>query len=476
MNKTLRWLGAVAAVAVLGFAVYGSTREFRTPSTDTQTSSWLNRSGSLSVWYTDERLTPYITKAAVEFGEQENITVIPVLKPDENFLDGCYSASVEGESYPDVIIFGNENLEKAYLSGVACEINDEEMQIGPLNFSEAGVSAVTYDDMKLGYPLCFDTSVMVYNRTYLEQWATQMALADLTGRHIDMDGGDSEDEESAADSEEISTDDVDQAQLEELTKEYIARMVPYTLEDLMTISNSYSVPDGVEGIMSWDVSSIMYNYWIVGSAMNVGGPTGDDQSQISINNEASVTCLTKYQALHDYFSIESSEITYDSVIQSFIDGKTVFTIGGYDLVERLQEATEDGSFAYEYGFSEMPNITTDIPSASLSITTLAAVNGFSSQKDLASKFALFMTRDESNSFTELTGLASCSRQFGMDGGADQIYALEYAGSVSLPKMMETENFWMQIETMFARIWEGEDVTTELETLDENLNYVLNQSL
>ena len=300
-----------------------------------------------------------------------------------------------------------------------------------------------------------------------------MALADLTGRHIDMDGGDSEDEESAADSEEISTDDVDQAQLEELTKEYIARMVPYTLEDLMTISNSYSVPDGVEGIMSWDVSSIMYNYWIVGSAMNVGGPTGDDQSQISINNESSVTCLTKYQALHDYFSIE---ITYDSVVQSFIDGKTVFTIGGYDLVERLQEATEDGSFAYEYGFSEMPNITTDIPSASLSITTLAAVNGFSSQKDLASKFALFMTRDESNSFTELTGLASCSRQFGMDGGADQIYALEYAGSVSLPKMMETENFWMQIETMFARIWEGEDVTTELETLDENLNYVLNQSL
>ena len=64
----------------------------------------------------------------------------------------------------------------------------------------------------------------------------------------------------------------------------------------------------------------------------------------------------------------------------------------------------------------------------------------------------------------------------MDGGADQIYALEYAGSVSLPKMMETENFWMQIETMFARIWEGEDVTTELTTLEDNLNYILNQSL
>lgn len=476
MNKTFRWIGAIAAVAVLGFAVYGSTREFRKPSEDTQTPSWLNRSGSLSVWYTDERLTPYITKAAVEFGEQENITVIPVLKPDENFLDECYSASVANESYPDVIIYGSENLEKAYLSGIATEIRDPEMQIGPLNFSEAAVNAVTYDGMKLGYPLSFDTCVIAYNRTYLEQWAIQMAMADLTGHPIDMDGGDSEDEESAVETEEVSTDDVDQAQLEELTKYYITRMVPYTLEDLMTISNSYSVPAGVEGIMSWDVSSIMYNYWIVGSAMTVGGPYGDDQTQVSINNEEAVTCLTKYQALHDYFSIESSEITYDSVIKSFIDGKTVFTIGGYDLVETLAEATADGTFAYEYGFSEMPNITSEIPSASLSVTTLASVNGFSSQKDLAQKFALYLTRDEAGVFTELTGLASCSRQFGMDGGADQIYALEYAGSVSLPKMMETENFWMQLETVFARIWEGADVTEELTSLEEDINYVLNQTL
>ncbi len=476
MNKTLRWIGALAAVAVLGFAVYGSTRDFRKPSEDTQTPSWLNRSGSLSVWYTDERLTPYITKAAVEFGEQENITVIPVLKPDENFLDECYSASVANENYPDVVIYGSENLEKAYLSGVACEIQDPEMQIGPLNFSEAAVNAVTYDGKKLGYPLSFDTCVIAYNRTYLEQWAKQMALAELTGHPIDMEGGDAEDEESAAETEEVSSEEVDQAQLEELTKFYITRMVPYTLEDLMTISNSYSVPDGVEGIMSWDVSSIMYNYWIVGSAMNVGGPLGDDQAQISVNNEEAVTCLTKYQALHDYFSIESSEITYDSVIKSFIDGKTVFTIGGYDLVQTLADATADGSFEYEYGFSEMPNITSEIPSASLSITTLASVNGFSDQKDLAQKFALYLTRDEAGVFTDLTGLASCSRQFGMNGGADQIYALEYNGSVSLPKMMETENFWMQLETMFARIWEGADVTEELTSLEEDMKYVLNQSL
>jgi hypothetical protein len=169
-------------------------------------------------------------------------------------------------------------------------------------------------------------------------------------------------------------------------------------------------------------------------------------------------------------------VTYDSVVQDFIDGKTVFTIGGYDLVTRLQEATEDGTLVYEYGFSEMPNVTMELPSRSLSLTTVVCVNSYSMKKDLAQSFALFMTKDEAPQFSELTGLASCFRTFGLEGGADQIYALEYAGSVSLPKMMETENFWMQLETLFARIWEGGDVREELDALDENLNTVLNNSL
>ena len=124
----------------------------------------------------------------------------------------------------------------------------------------------------------------------------------------------------------------------------------------------------------------------------------------------------------------------------------------------------------------MPNVTSDIPSASLAITSVACVNGFSTKTELAKEFALFLTRDEAANLTDLTGLASCSRSFGMEGGADQIYAIEYAGSVSLPKMMETENIWMQLEVLFSKIWEGGDVKEELGTLDSNLNYVLNATL
>jgi len=463
-------------VLLLGYVCYGSAFDIDERTAEVPTESWLNRSGSITVWYVDEALTPYIARAAVEFGEKENVTVIPAVKPAENFLQTCYDASMTDDNYPDVLITGSETLEKAYLSGMAAEITDPDMQCGPLNFSDAAVNAVTYKDMKLGYPLSFDTCVMIYNRTYLEQWASQMALADLTGNPIDMGGGDSASEEVAGTETDTAAEDVDPEELEALTSEYIQKMVPYTLEDLMTIANSYSVPENVEGIMSWDVSSIMYNYWLVGGAMVVGGPAGDDVYNVSVNNEAAIECLTKYQNLHDYFSIESDDITYESVVQDFIDGKTVFTIGTYDMVGRLKEAAADGSFAYEYGFSEMPNATSEIPSSSLAVTSVACVNGYSSQKELAEKFALYLAKNEDGKFTELTGLASASRTFGWEGGADQIYALEYAGSVSMPKMMETENFWMQLETMFARIWEGGDVKEELDALEKYLNTVLSPTL
>ena len=49
-----------------------------------------------------------------------------------------------------------------------------------------------------------------------------------------------------------------------------------------------------------------------------------------------------------------------------------------------------------------------------------------------------------------------------------IFADEYADSVSLPKMLETGNFWMQLEVLFSKVWNGADVTTLVEQLAETI--------
>lgn len=101
-------------------------------------------------------------------------------------------------------------------------------------------------------------------------------------------------------------------------------------------------PQGVD-VLKWDVTDIFYNYWIVGNYMIVGGDAGDDEGQVSMNNPETIRCLEVYKALNQFFFIESDTVTYDSVLQDFIDGKTVFTIVTTDAAARLAAAKESGS-------------------------------------------------------------------------------------------------------------------------------------
>ena len=48
----------------------------------------------------------------------------------------------------------------------------------------------------------------------------------------------------------------------------------------------------------------------------------------------------------------------------------------------------------------------------------------------------------------------------------QVFAREYETSVPIPKMLETGNYWLKLEALFAEIWNGADANEELKTLSE----------
>lgn len=156
----------------------------------------------------------------------------------------------------------------------------------------------------------------------------------------------------------------DEAAVNALAEQYFAEALPSTVDDLLNIADTFDAPEGVEGVMKWDVNNIFYNYWIVGNYMIVGGDPGDDRNDIDINNPETIQCLEVYKALNQFFFIESDTVTYDSVIQDFIDGKTMFTIGTTDVVKRLEEAKADGSLAFNYGIAvcrmSAPNCRADL--------------------------------------------------------------------------------------------------------------------
>ena len=74
-----------------------------------------------------------------------------------------------------------------------------------------------------------------------------------------------------------------------------------------------------------------------------------------------------------------------------------------------------------------------------------------------------------DSLYERTGKVSANLKANADNGALQVFKTEYADSVPLPKMMETGNFWMQLEGLFSKVWNGADVTALVQELDEAIS-------
>lgn len=453
MHLKHRFFAVAVVAAMTAGIIYGSQQEIRHETEETSNINWIDNEDTIYFWYTNERMTNFVNSAAVSFGEREKVHVIPVLASNSEYLKALNQASILEEKLPDVYLISHDNLEKAYLAGLADEIDDVGNICTEENFPAAALSAVEYKGKKVAYPLSFETSTLVYNVDYLREWARQTALNELTQT--------GEDDSPVMNPEDIA---VDEAVLAARTEEIFQRAIPYTVSDILTIADTFDLPEGVE-VMKWDVSDIFYNYWIVGKYMEVGGDAGDDVTRISINNQNTIKCLEIYQALNQFFFIEADKINYESVMQDFMDGKIVFTIATTDVVERLRIATEEGTLGFEYGISTMPAVSDELESRSMSVTNTVAVNGYSRKKELANRFATYLVSECADSLYEKTGKVSANLSAESDNGALQIFKLEYAGSVPLPKMKETGNYWLILERLFAKVWNGAEVTAYLQELN-----------
>ena len=491
MHLKRKITAVLALICMVGACVAGSRFETTGAEEGLAGLSVFNRKETIYFWYADDTMTDFFNSAAVAFGKEKDVRVIPVLVEDSEYLEAVNNASLHSSRVPDVWMLSHESLEKAYLAGLASQIRDEAGVCTTDNFPQAALSAVTYHDKLVAYPLSFETSALVYNETYLQEWASQQAKKDMedTGEDEIAPDGAEEDGAQNADSGETSGDGAEEGaitegsltitdelpleqrkamSLEELTAYYMERAIPATVDDILYIGDSFDVPEGVDGIMKWDVSDIFYNYWIVGNYMITGGDPGDDETNININNPETIRCLEVYKALNQFFYIESDTVTFESVVEDFINGKTVFTIATTDVIEKLEKAKAEGTLAYEYGIAMMPDVSSELKSRSLSVTSAVAVNGYSGHKELANEFAAYLVTECSDIFYERTGRLSANLAAESDNEAVQTFVEEYADSVPLPKMMSTSNFWIQLEVLFSKVWNGSDAAELVQELAEQI--------
>lgn len=418
---------------------------------------------SVVVWYTDENMTDYISAMAVSFHEKYDIRVIPQLHSGLEYIESIYDASVnEDAATPDVFIVSNEALEKAYLTGLADEITDPDNLVNKDNFPQTALHAVTYQDKLVGYPYYFETSVLLYNKSYIHEMAKNQLLAATTDEDA-VNGGEKTEDSSAGSEEEALTEaDITEEDIEAK----IADLVPHTFDELLSFANEYDAPAAVEGVFKWDVADIFYNYFFAGNYLNVGGPCGDDTAQVDIYNLDAIKAMQVYQNLNQFFSFEADDVKYASVIQEFMDGKMVFTTATSDIIKTLDAAKEEGTFAFEYGLVPIPDLNEEMKTRNLSVTNTIVVNGFSDKKEDANKFASYLAGEESVSLYEKTGKIPAKTSEACKDDKTAVFYKEYEKAVPAPKMMVTSNLWVQMEVTFAEVWNGASVSKSLQELSE----------
>lgn len=493
---------AAAAVAVVGLSG-------KTISQEQEESIFTRGKETIYFWYTDEALTDYLGSAAVAYGEAHDVRVIPVLASGLEYLEEINKASIQSENMPDLYIISNDSLEKAFLAGLASPISEESWGEIKEEYPDAARLAVTYKNKTIGYPFYFETSSLLYNRTYLEEFARsqieaerdaaegEAAMADFEENGPEEESQGNEDAQAGGSSQEggntqgdgTSQADADaqnegglqeggegsgedgtepDGEMEALVDERVKELLPSTIDDILNFANEYNAPEQVEAIFKWDVTDIFYNYFFAGNYMIVGGAAGDNTENMNIYNKDAIDCLKVYQALNQFFSIDTKEISYEKVLNDFMEGKIVYTVATTDAVAKLEEAKGNGDFAYEYSIAPVPDINEELLTRSLSVTNCVAVNGYSDKQELARDFARFLTCEYTDTLYSRTGKVAA--RYGVDYGNINLqeFVNEYEVSVPMPKMVETSNFWVELEIAFAQIWDGADANDRLRQLSEQI--------
>ena len=491
-----RWIAAILVLALTGTLWYvAKNYDEQEAAEASENAPLVADDGSLTLWYSDESLTDYLSGVALTYQQDHGTKVNIVLKDGVQFLETINGISLEDpmtrtEAMPDLYITSHDNLLRAYLSGLASIISDPAEVVTSEMYPQTALNAVSCYDHYVAYPLYYETNFFLYNKTYMASIAQNRieAEADIEAgeeatkelaengapeesKEIATNGesenGESENSESEEGEEENPMGEED-ATADAEVLERLATMIPQTIEDIKTFANNYDAPEAVESVFKWDVSDIFYNYFFVGNYMDVGGPNGDNASIFNIYNKQAVECLSAYQAMNQFFSIDTKVDNYDNILQDFIDGKMVFTVATTDAIARIHTAQRNGEFDFEYGVSTLPDISSLLKARGLSVTDAVAINGYSEKKDEANRLATYICNYKASDLYMKSGKVSCCKNVEYEDAEIANIMNEYEKSMPLPKMVEASNYWVQLEIAFSKVWNGGDPDEVLKELSDTI--------
>ena len=90
------------------------------------------------------------------------------------------------------------------------------------------------------------------------------------------------------------------------------------------------------------------------------------------------------------------------------------------------------------------------------------------KQELANRFATYLTTEYLDNFYTRTGKTASSYHAAYENFWLNAFRSEYEKSIPMPKMIETSNFWIQLEILFSRVWNGENINDLVRGLSEQM--------
>lgn len=399
-------------------------------------------SGTVNFWYTNDQLTNYYNNVASVYNRiYRGADVVPKLVSAGEYIEQIYKASREGEEYPDIYVVTSDTMEKAYLSGLTRPVENEKDIKN--NFPDVAIDAASYKGILQGYPLYFDTSTLVYNKTLLEEIAYDQFELQAMGKE--------ESEEDLVVSEEQIANLVD-------------IMIPETIDELIEFSNNLEAPEGMDTLFKWNINDVFYNYFYLGEYTTLSS------NEIDIYNEETVACIEIFKHLTEYFYMDAETVSTDSILKEFMNGSMLFTIMDSESAIELEKARANGELGFEFDYALIPNPSKELQGRPLSATNVVVVNGYTDYPETAVGFAEFLTMDNYcvDQLFKMTGYLPSYGNAASSTNMEVVFKKEYAESANMPNYMVTSNFWMLLENAFNEIWDGADTVEVLSALEERL--------
>ena len=370
----------------------------------------------LLIWYTDPDIQEYMQQSAEAAAAQYGVQVETELVSEVDYIENISERSVaETMTGPDLYVLGSSQMEKAALAGLTDQLDDKQMAD---TYSEKAVHAVTYDGKVMAYPFYVETSVLLYNPAYVES-------------------------------------------------------APQTIDEILNYAENFETnetTEAVENIFNWNVADVIEDYMFMGGYTDLGGEDGDQKDEVMLDLDQINACMAYYQNLYSFFAIDADTITSDAIMQDFLAGKTVYVIANESMLSQADQAIREGKVSEGfYSAAVLPDLTEELISRGLSVTTSVVVNPYSQNQDAAWELVSWITEKCAGSLYENAGkLPACRTLAEAPTPAWETVCEAYDQAAEVPKLMELSDLWLNLELTLADIWRGEDPSEQMQAFSEEL--------